>query len=418
MSAIFDAFVWTGMKHDGKIEFQSQRADIYQKYIKQLLDEGKAYKCYKTKDELTCDREKARQNKQTFCYDGTWRPQTGKTLPPIPNEVKPAIRIKAPQTGQIVVSDGIKGDISFGANQVDDFVIARDDGEPTYNFVVAIDDAMMGISDVIRGDDHLSNTPKQIVVYEALGFELPKFFHIPMINNSQGKKLSKRDGALDVMDYKTKGILPEALLNFLVRLGWSYGDQELFSIEEMTELFDPKDINSSSSSFNEEKLLWLNSIYIKDSDNKRLVDELKSLGTQLENFTNKEALISLCKQRANTTIQLQQSVKDILHTPTLYEPKGVKKFIKTDTIDMLNSYIDILTQHKNNINSVEYLENITKPFITNNNLKFPQLFQPIRLALTGKTTAPSVYDIVHVLGVDETIHRLKRAITNNFDQQI
>ncbi|OPX26477.1 MAG: glutamate--tRNA ligase [Campylobacteraceae bacterium 4484_166] len=414
LSAIFDAFDWVGMKHDGKIEFQSQRTKIYQKYINQLLKDGKAYKCYKTKDQLAKDREEAIQNKQTFKYDETWRPEVDKCLPQIPQDVKPVVRIKSPKTGQIIVRDGIKGDVKFEANEVDDFIIARDDGEPTYNFVVAIDDALMGISDVLRGDDHLSNTPKQIVIYDALGFDIPNFYHMPMINNQNGKKLSKRDGALDVLDYKTQGYLPEAILNFLVRLGWSYGDQEIFSIDEMIQLFDPKDINSSSSSFNQDKLLWLNSFYIKNSDTKRLTNILKELGEDITNFKNKDPLIDLCKQRVNTTIELQQLIKDIINKPKSYDQKGVNKFIKNDTDDMLNSFIDMLTQNKNNINSSQDIQDITKLFIEKHGLKFPQLFQPIRLSLTGKTTAPAVYDIVWVLGIDETICRIKTAISKGF----
>ncbi len=415
LEAIFDAFSWVGLQYDGEVVFQSGRADIYQKYIDQLLDSGKAYYCYKTKEQLAHDREQARQRKQTFRYDETWRPQLGKVLPPIPKDIKPVVRIKAPKTGQIVVHDVVKGDVSFQAGEVDDFIIARDSGEATYNFVVAIDDATMGISDVIRGDDHLSNTPKQIVIYEAMGFDIPKFAHIPMIHNKNGKKLSKRDGAVDVMDYKRQGILPEALLNFLVRLGWSHGDQEIFTIDEMIELFDPKNINSSSSSFNEEKLLWLNSHYIKHSDTDRLVDELKSLGTNIENFKNKTALIDLCKQRASTTTQLRQSVKDILNSPKEYEPKGVKKFIKDSTADMLKSFVQLLKDHKESINTAQDIEAITKPFIVENDLKFPQIFQPIRLALTGKTTAPAVYDMIYILGVDETIDRIQKAVAHNFE---
>ncbi|TET88919.1 MAG: glutamate--tRNA ligase, partial [Sulfurovum sp.] len=233
--AILKAFDWVGMSYEGEVVYQSKRFDLYKKYIDQLLDEGKAYKCYMSKEELDALREEQMAKKERTRYDGRYRDFTG--IPP--EGVEPVIRIKAPQEGTIFFVDGVKGAINIAASEVDDFVIARADGAPTYNFVVAIDDALMGLTDVIRGDDHLYNTPKQIVVYNALGFTLPNFYHVAMINNEQGKKLSKRDGATDVMEYKALGYLPEALLNFLVRLGWSYGDQEIFSLEEMIALFDP-----------------------------------------------------------------------------------------------------------------------------------------------------------------------------------
>ncbi len=416
VQAILDAFEWVGMPSDCVIEYQSRRTEIYQKYLQQLLDEEKAYRCYMSKEELETLRKKQEDAKQTPRYDGTWRPESGKELPPIPQDIEPVIRIKAPKEGIIEFEDGVKGSMKFDANQVDDFVIARSNGMPTYNFVVAIDDALMQISDVIRGDDHLSNTPKQIVIYNALGFEIPKFYHIPMINNPQGKKLSKRDGAMDVMEYKRLGYLPEALLNFLVRLGWSNGDQEIFSMEEMLELFDPNDINKSASAYNQEKLDWLNAHYIKNVSNDRLAEDLKFHGCEIHGHDKKQMVLDLCKERANTLIELKSAIENILKLPTGYESKGVKKFIKDETTDMLQSYIQLLEENKELHTPVD-IEAITKPFIEQNGLKFPQLFQPIRIALTGGTQAPSVYDIIAVLGVEESINRLQSAIKVNFNKQ-
>lgn len=304
--------------------------------------------------------------------------------------------------------------MKFDANQVDDFVIARSNGMPTYNFVVAIDDALMGMTDVIRGDDHLSNTPKQIVVYNALGFKVPKFYHVPMINNPEGKKLSKRDGAMDVMDYKNQGYLPEALLNFLVRLGWSNGDQEIFSMEEMLELFDPSNINKSASAYNAEKLLWLNSEYIKAVSNDRLIEELKFFDLDLSHHPKRTELLDLAKQRAQTLVELKKSITDIIDVPTTYEETGVKKFVKEDTKEFLEKYLVLLEQNRDNLYDALKVEEITKPFINENGLKFPQLFQPIRLALTGGTQAPSVYDIIAILGFNEVSTRLKEALKRNF----
>ncbi|MCG3662883.1 glutamate--tRNA ligase [Aliarcobacter butzleri] len=414
MKAIIDAFDWVGLNYDGEVFYQSKRTDIYKQYIDKLLESGNAYKCYMSKEELDALRASQEAAKQTPRYDGSWRPEPGKELPPVPAGVEPVIRIKAPTTGTIEFDDGVKGHMKFDANQVDDYVIARSNGMPTYNFVVAIDDALMGMTDVIRGDDHLSNTPKQIVVYNALGFKVPKFYHVPMINNPEGKKLSKRDGAMDVMDYKRLGYLPEALLNFLVRLGWSNGDQEIFSMKEMLELFDPSNINKSASSYNGEKLLWLNSEYIKAVSNERLIEELKFFDLDLSNYPKKNEILDLAKQRAQTLVELKKSITDIIDVPTSYEESGVKKFIKEDTKELLEKYLLLLESNKNSLDSVEKIEEFTKPFINDNGLKFPQLFQPIRIALTGGTQAPSVYDIIFILGYDEVFKRINEALKRNF----
>lgn len=412
--AILEAFQWVGMPSDCVIEYQSKRTEIYKQYIQELLKNGNAYKCYMSKEELDELRAKQEANKQTPRYDGTWRPEDGKTLPAIPDGVEPVIRIKAPLEGSIEFNDGVKGAMKFDANQVDDFVIARSNGMPTYNFVVAIDDHLMQITDVIRGDDHLSNTPKQIVVYKALGWDVPKFYHIPMINNPEGKKLSKRDGAMDVMQYKKDGFLSEALLNFLVRLGWSNGDQEIFSMDEMLELFNPNNINKSASAYNQEKLLWLNSEYIKSSSNERLIEELKFFDMDLSNYSKKNEILDLSKQRAQTLIELKDAIDMILQNPTYYEEKGVKKFVQENTSTILNEYLELLQINKNELDCALKIENITKPFIEKHNLKFPQLFQPIRIALTGGTQAPSVYDIIFILGFEEVNRRIKQALEKNF----
>jgi glutamyl-tRNA synthetase len=414
LKAIIDAFEWVGLSYDGEVEYQSKRMDIYKEYINKLLESGNAYKCYMSKEELETLRASQEAAKQTPRYDGTWRPEEGKTLPEIPAGANPVIRIKAPKTGEIRFKDGVKGDMKFDASFVDDFVIARSNGEPTYNFVVTIDDALMEMTDVIRGDDHLSNTPKQIVIYKALGFKIPKFYHVPMINNPEGKKLSKRDGAMDVMDYKRLGYLPEALLNFLVRLGWSNGDQEIFSMNEMLELFDPKNINKSASAYNSQKLSWLNSEYIKNSSNERLIDELKFFDLDLSDFAKKDAILNLSKQRATTLLELKDAVLTIKNTPNSYDEAGVKKFIKEDSIPMLKEYLELLSQNQDAFVSVEELEKLTLPFIGAKELKFPQIFQPNRIALTGTTQAPSVYDILFILGFEESKSRISKALEKNF----
>ncbi len=414
LQAIIEAFNWVGLSYDDEVEYQSKRMDIYKEYINKLLENGNAYKCYMSKEELDSKRAAQEAAKQTPRYDETWRPEDGKTLPSIPEGVEPVIRIKAPKDGEIRFVDGVKGDMKFDSSFVDDFVIARSSGVPTYNFVVTIDDMLMKMTDVIRGDDHLSNTPKQIVIYNALGVKHPNFYHVPMINNPEGKKLSKRDGAMDVMDYKRLGYLPEALLNFLVRLGWSNKDQEIFSMSEMLELFDPKNINKSASAYNAEKLLWLNSEYIKATSNERLIEELKFFDLDLSNYSKKDEILNLSKQRANTLLELKKSILDIKNNPEEYEEAGVKKFVKDDTSAILKEYLELLANNKDSFSSVENLENLTKPFIEAKSLKFPQLFQPIRIALTGGTQAPSVYDILFILDFEEVEKRILKALEKNF----
>lgn len=410
LKAILQAFEWVGLEYDEEVEYQSKRMDIYKGYIQKLLDEDKAYYCYMSKEELDALRESQIASNQTPRYDGRYRDFKGTP----PAGIDPVVRIKAPKDGQICFIDGVKSEMVFSCDQVDDFIIARSDGTPIYNFVVVIDDALMGITEVLRGDDHLTNTAKQIVIYEALGFNVPKFYHIPMINNPEGKKLSKRDGATDVMEYKNLGYLPEALLNFLVRLGWSHGDQEIFSMEEMLTLFDPNNINKSASSYNAEKLLWLNAHYIKNKSNQELAEILKFYGCEIHGHDKVEMLLDLCKERAQTMLELKNSIELIIQTPSSYDEGGVKKFITDDMIKILDIYAKMIMDYDGDLHLACDYESITKPFITQYALKMPQLFQPIRLALTGSTQAPSVYDIMAILGKNEVLKRIYTAIEKKF----
>ena len=407
--AILKAFEWLGLEHDGEITYQSQRDEIYAKYIEQLLEEGKAYKCYMSKEELTALRETQMANKQRTMYDGRYRDFDGTP----PEGVEPVIRIKAPQSGEIMVKDGVKGDVSFQAEDIlDDFVIARADGTPTYNFVVAIDDYLMGINEVIRGDDHLSNTPKQIVIYEALGFSIPAFYHVPMIHNAQGKKLSKRDGATDVMAYKEMGYTPEALLNFLVRLGWSHGDQEIFSMEEMKNLFNPKDINKSASIYNTEKLDWLNAHYIKNSSNDELTNLLTDFGVLLTSHDKKEILLDALKERAKTLKELATLVLEVTTSPTAYEEKAVKKAFKGNAIDVLNNFgakLSSATEPKLPHDYHVIMEDVVKEM----EIGFGKIGQPLRVALLGKLSGPGLDVVMAVIGKEESMLRIANAITKN-----
>jgi len=404
--AIEAAFAWTGLSYDENPIYQSSRFEIYKSYVKQLLDEGKAYKCYMTKDELDELRETQRAQKIRPHYDGRYRDFKGEP----PAGVEPVIRIKAPTEGEISFDDGIKGEVRFSVkDMLDDFIIARSDGTPTYNFVVTIDDALMQISDVIRGDDHLSNTPKQIVIYNALGFEVPKFYHVPMILNNQGRKLSKRDGALDVMEYKKEGYLPEALLNFLVRLGWSHGDQEIFGINEMIELFDPKDINKSASAYNEEKLVWINAQYIKKLPSDRLIEEMKFFGLDIENHPCKNELIDSLRERAKTIKELVQMASSIVDEPKKYDEKACKKFIKGDALKNLEAFKQILVANGECKSAIEF-EELAKKFLEENGLKLKDLAQPIRIAMVGSAVSPSVFEVLNIVGYNNVIARIEKLI--------
>lgn len=400
--AIVEAFKWVGLDHDGEILYQSQRMGVYQMYIDQLLEEGKAYKCYMSKEELDALREQQTANKERPRYDGRYRDFAGTP----PEGVAPVIRIKAPTEGTITVYDGIKGEVTFNvADVLDDFIIARADGSPTYNFVVAIDDALMGINEVIRGDDHFSNTPKQLVVYEALGFNVPTFYHVPMIHNANGKKLSKRDGATDVMEYKRMGYQPEALLNFLVRLGWSHGDQEIFSLEEMKTLFNPNSINKSASIYNPDKLEWLNAHYIKNLANDTLAHELEAFGVNLKAHDKKEIILDELKERAKTLTELAVMVKEVLTAPSGYDDKAFKKAVKPDSKAVLAAFAAKLEAADGLHLPTDY-HALMEAVVSEMEIGFGKIGMPLRLALMGKLAGPGVDTIMATIGKEQTLARI------------
>jgi len=404
VTAILKAFDWVGMGYDGEAIFQSKRFEIYAKYIAQLLEEDKAYKCYMSKEELSTLREEQMARGERTRYDGRYRDFKGTP----PEGVEPVIRIKAPLEGMICFNDGVKGEIAISATEVDDFVIARAGGVPTYNFVVAIDDALMNLSDVIRGDDHLYNTPKQIVVYEALGLKLPKFYHLAMINNEQGKKLSKRDGATDVMEYQTLGYLPEALLNFLVRLGWSHGDQEIFSIEEMIELFEPSNINKSSSNYNLDKLLWLNAHYIKNKPHDELAELLVPFGVDIRKNDKRDLILNATKERGKTLVELGEQIQLILNAPTEYNAKNAKKAFKGNAIEILEAFMRLLEE--SGATTPSQYHAVIEQVVAQQEIGFGKIGQPLRVSLLGSMTGSGVDEIMAILGTDETIRRILSAI--------
>ncbi|MEE3711797.1 glutamate--tRNA ligase [Campylobacter sp. CLAX-7218-21] len=399
--AIREAFNWCGLDYDGEVEYQSKRFDIYKKYIDQLLKDGKAYKCYTTQEELAQMRAEAEANKQRPKYDGRYRDFNGTP----PQGIEPVIRIKAPLDGVIEFTDGVKGYIKFNCEDIlDDFIIARSDGSPTYNFCVVIDDALMGVTHIIRGDDHLSNTPKQIILYEALGFKIPEFFHVAMINGSDGAKLSKRHGATDVMEYKNMGYLPEALLNFLVRLGWSHGDDEIFSMHQMLELFDPYNLSKSASTYNPSKLEWLNAHYIKTLPFERLADDMLYFGLDFRAINKGQMLLDLLRERSKTLLELKASALAIINQPTNYDQNAVKKFINDDNKLLLSEFANSLGNA--NMDAKE-VEEMTNEFLTQKGKKLKDLAQPIRIAITGSAVSPSIFEVIEFIGLDELKSRIQ-----------
>lgn len=400
VEAIKEAFEWCGLEYDGEVEFQSRRTEIYKKYINELLGSGKAYKCYMSKNELDALRKEQEARKERPKYDGRYRDFTGTP----PEGIEPVIRIKAPLLGKIEFDDGIKGHISFEAADIlDDFIIARSDGSPTYNFTVVIDDALMGVSDVIRGDDHLSNTPKQIILYDALGFKVPRFYHVAMINGSDGSKLSKRHGATDVMEYKRMGYLPQALLNFLVRLGWGHGDDEIFSMSDMLRLFDPKDINKSASTYNLSKLEWLNAYYIKNSGFYELADEMLFFGIDFRGLPKGELLMSLLQERAKTLLDIKAGVELIVNAPSSYDEKAMKKFVNDESKALLKEY---LAEFKEGLENALEFEQFTMEFLNSKGKTLKDLAQNVRIALTGGSVSPGIFEMMEVLGTSEVKKRI------------
>ncbi len=405
VEAILKAFKWVNLDWDEEVVFQSKRFDVYKKYINDLLKKGLAYKCYLTKEELEIIREAKRKGEEPPIDIRKYRDFKGELDKPY------VVRFKTPLTGELCFEDGVKGKQCVKLEEIEDFVILRSDGTPTYNFVVVVDDHEMEISDIIRGDDHLRNTFKQILLYKAFGWDVPKFYHVPMIHNEKGAKLSKRDGAVDVMEYKKEGYLPEALLNFLVRLGWSYGDQEIFSIEEMIKLFDPKDINKAPSRFDKEKLNWLNSHYIKNSPNERLIKLLKEdFEVDIEDHDKKEILIDELKERVKTLKEMAQEIQKILTPPNSYDEKAVKKFINDEVISNLREFLVFLND-KNPKLPPEWHE-VMNEFLNLKGIKPKALMPPLRICMVGDTKGIDLSALLSVLGKDEVKKRISKFLAN------
>ncbi len=406
VQAILDGMKWLNLSYDEGPHYQTKRFDRYEEVIAQLLKEGKAYRCYCSKERLEKLREEQTANKEKPRYDGFCRDRKDQPEGPY------VIRFKNPLEGVVEFDDLIRGNVSFNNTELDDLIIARSDGTPTYNFTVVVDDWDMKITHVIRGDDHINNTPRQINILRALGATPPSYAHVPMILGSDGKRLSKRHGAVGVMQYREDGFLPEALLNYLVRLGWSHGDQEIFSIQEMIQYFDIHDINNSPAAFNTEKLLWLNQHYIKNSDPEHVAKELAWHMQQLDiDVTQGPALTDIVKaqaERAKTVREMAEKSRYFYSDSVEYNPDAVSKHLTPDVKPALVAVQAALSElkewnketiHQTILNIAEKME-----------LKIGKIAQPLRIAVTGDVVSPSIDLTLCLLGQERVLARLNNAL--------
>lgn len=409
VQAIFEGMDWLGLKSDEKPIFQTQRFDRYKHYIDQLLKEGKAYKCYCDKERLEKVREQQMQNKEKPRYDGHCRLHEN-----ISHQVdqRPfVVRFKNPEQGEVVFEDLILGEIKVSNQELDDLIIARTDGSPTYNFTVVVDDMEMKITHVIRGNDHVNNTPRQINMFQALNYPAPHYAHVPMILGEDGKKLSKRHGAESVTDYEQEGYLPEALLNYLVRLGWSHGDQEIFSLSEMVDVFDLTKVSKSPAMFNTEKLQWLNQHYIKTLPVEQVILALRKqfdyLRVDVSNGPALTQVLEVMKERAKTLKEMAQASCFWFEAVLDYDSSAVAKFISADThIVFVKMYEQLnALSHWNK----EALHEVIQRVVEELSLKFPQVAQPLRIALTGNTVSPSVDVTLSLFKKEEALERILKA---------
>ena len=418
IQVILDGLKWTGLNWDEGPFRQTDRLELYRDRAMDLLNRKLAYWCVCTPEELETRRKEAQAKGESIKYDGRCR-HRGISDPAEPA----ALRFLTPQEGQTVVHDLIKGQIVFDNTVMDDLIILRSNGYPTYNFSVVVDDGLMNISHVIRGDDHVNNTPRQVPLFSALGFPVPQFAHLPMILGSDKTRLSKRHGATSVLAYKEMGYLPEALINYLVRLGWSHGDQEIFSIQEMVEFFDFKQVQASAAVFNPEKLRWVNAQYIRNNDPKQVAEALlpflESAGYDHAALSRipggAEALIPPLRERSETLVDIVQGAIPYLAEPMTMEEEAANKYLTQTVAPILKEFADQVEVAEEF--SKETLEGILHGLIERQGLKMGKVAQPLRVALTGRTVSPGIYEVMALLGRERSLQRIRagveRAITGN-----
>ena len=410
LKAILDGMHWVGLDYDEGPFYQTKRFDRYAEVLRQLITAGHAYYDYTSKEELEEMRQEAEAKGEHFWYDRRWRPDLGKSLPSVPDGIQPVVRFKMPLQGETTWNDLVKGKISIANQDLDDLIIARADGTPTYNFCVVVDDYDMGITHVIRGDDHVNNTPKQINILLAMGAVVPEYAHLPMILNEKGAKMSKRRDAVSVVEYDQQGILPEALLNYLARLGWGHGDDEFFTMTQFIEWFDLKDVSPSASRFDHEKLLWLNAQHIKASDNNRLatliLPRLQQYGVSKVEQPALNEVIALVKDRAQ---DLNQLADECLYfykklTPTEQE---LAKHWDADTAARMQRFAALLQQLPQW--DAESIHALFAPFCEAEKIKMGKLGMPLRLAVCGTGKTPSIDQVLALMGREEVLQRLQHS---------
>jgi glutamyl-tRNA synthetase len=403
---ILDGLEWAGLAHDEGPFYQTKRFDRYKEVIEEFLASGKAYRCYCTKEELAQLRTVQMARGEKPRYDGRWRDRTDSRP-----DVEPVVRFKNPLTGEVAVEDVVHGRVVFQNAELDDLIIARSDGTPTYNFCVVVDDMDMRITHVIRGDDHLNNTPRQMNMLLALGHPPPVYAHLPMILGPDGTKLSKRHGAVSVLQYRDDGYLPEAVLNYLVRLGWSHGDQEYFSIEEMVRLFDIADVNKSPSTFDVDKLTWLNQQHMMRAPAARIVPALRwqldRENVRADNDAQLEQIVLSQRERAKTVREMALNSVFFFKAPMAYDEKAVRKHVTPDALTLLIQAQDRLGQLGDW--STPSIHEVINGIATGAGVSLGKLAQPIRLAVCGGTVSPPIDATLAILGKAESLSRLRRA---------
>jgi glutamyl-tRNA synthetase len=406
---ILDGLEWAGLDHDEGPFFQTNRFDRYREVIEQLLAQGSAYRCYCTKEELEQMRAQQLARGEKPRYDGRWRDRTG-----VREGVAPVIRFKNPLEGSVLVDDIVHGRVEFHNSELDDLIIARSDGSPTYNFCVVVDDMDMQITHVIRGDDHLNNTPRQMNMLRALGVTPPVYAHLPMILGQDGAKLSKRHGAVSVLQYRDEGFLPEALLNYLVRLGWSHGDQEIFTIAEMVSLFDIADVNKSASAFDPDKLAWLNQQHMLRAPLSRLVEPLRfqlgRLGIEAGDTAQLEAIAAAQRERAKTLAEMAMNSAFFFRAPQSFDEKAVLKHVTASALEVLAQLVEDFRAMTDW--SASAIHSALAARSTEHGINLGKVAQPIRLAVSGGTVSPPIDATLAILGREETLARIERAISH------
>jgi glutamyl-tRNA synthetase len=409
ITEILESMKWLGLDWDEGPYRQTERQELYSQKVDQLFKEGKAYRCYCTPEELDRKRSEAQKKGLKPKYDGTCRERTDQ-----PEGAPSVIRFKAPLEGSVVVDDLLRGKVVFDVAELDDLILQRTDGSPTYNFVVVVDDADMDITHVIRGDDHLSNTPRQCLLYDALNFSRPRFAHISMILGQDKARLSKRHGATSALVYRDMGYLPSAMINYLARLGWSHGDQEIFSRKEMIQHFSFDSVNTSAAIFDPDKLSWLNEQYIQSTPPEELAQHLKPFLIRSGFIKEGHDLADIAKvipclnQRAKTLVEMAEKSAFYFKKEVEFDEKAKAKFLTVEARPLLEKVVAGLSQLEKF--SSEEIETLFKKIVEEEGTKLGKLAQPVRVALTGTTVSPGIYDVILLLGKEETLARLNQAL--------